>query len=188
MKVAVITISDRASRGEYADLSGPEIEKDLRARFPDAEVSRAVVPDEPPAILSALESSTGADFILTTGGTGISPRDITPEVTMEFCDRELPRNRRGAARGITGGNKRRGDAFPRICRHARHDGGGELPRLAESSAAVHEGDRTGHGARGAHDPRRGALGGARAAHFFVRIVITIFRRSWTHGRHDSRLV
>ncbi|MGA2477958.1 MAG: MogA/MoaB family molybdenum cofactor biosynthesis protein [Spirochaetia bacterium] len=90
MKVAVITISDRASRGEYADLSGPEIEKDLRARFPDAEISRAVVPDEPPAILSALESSTGADFILTTGGTGISPRDITPEATMKFCDRELP--------------------------------------------------------------------------------------------------
>ena len=90
MKVAVITISDRASRGEYDDLSGPVIEKDLRARFLDVEVTRAVVPDEPPAILSALESFVGVDFILTTGGTGISPRDVTPEVTMKFCDRELP--------------------------------------------------------------------------------------------------
>jgi molybdopterin adenylyltransferase len=90
MKVAVITISDRASRGEYDDLSGPVIEKDLRARFADVEVTRTVVPDEPPAILSALESFPGMDFILTTGGTGISPRDVTPEVTMKFCDRELP--------------------------------------------------------------------------------------------------
>jgi molybdopterin adenylyltransferase len=90
VKVAVITISDRASRGEYDDLSGPVIEKDLRARFLDVEVTRAVVPDEPPAILSALGSFTGVDFILTTGGTGISPRDVTPEVTMKFCDRELP--------------------------------------------------------------------------------------------------
>ena len=90
MRVAVITVSDRASRGEYADLSGPEIEKEVRARFPDAEVTRKVVPDEPPDILAALESFAGADFILTTGGTGISPRDITPEATMRFCQKELP--------------------------------------------------------------------------------------------------
>jgi molybdopterin adenylyltransferase len=90
VRVAVITVSDRASRGEYADLSGPEIEKEIRARFPDVDVTRAVVPDEPPDILAALESFTGADFILTTGGTGISPRDVTPEATMRFCQKELP--------------------------------------------------------------------------------------------------
>ena len=90
MRVAVITVSDRASRGEYADLSGPEIEKEVRARFPDAEVTRKVVADEPPDILGALESFAGADFILTTGGTGISPRDVTPEATMRFCQKELP--------------------------------------------------------------------------------------------------
>ena len=90
MKVAVITISDRASRGDYADASGPEIEKDVRSRFADAEVTRRVVPDEQPRILAALEDCAGADFILTTGGTGISPRDVTPEATRRFLDRELP--------------------------------------------------------------------------------------------------
>jgi len=90
VKVAVVTISDRASRGEYEDLSGPEIERLVLARFPDAEVSRRVVPDDPGAILAALEAGSAADVILTTGGTGLSPRDITPEVTKGFCDREAP--------------------------------------------------------------------------------------------------
>jgi molybdopterin adenylyltransferase len=90
VKVAVVTISDRASRGEYEDLSGPEIERLVLARYPDAEVSRRVVPDEPKEILAALETGSAADVILTTGGTGLSPRDITPEVTRGFCDREAP--------------------------------------------------------------------------------------------------
>ena len=90
MRVAVITISDRASRGEYADLSGPEIEREVLARYPDASVSRRVVPDEPDGILAALEASADSDFILTTGGTGLSPRDVTPETTRQFCDREIP--------------------------------------------------------------------------------------------------
>ena len=90
MRVAVVTISDRASRGDYADLSGPEIERQVLARFPDADVTRSVVPDEPDAILAALEAGAGADVILTTGGTGLSPRDVTPEATRRFCDREAP--------------------------------------------------------------------------------------------------
>jgi molybdopterin adenylyltransferase len=90
VRVAVITISDRAARGEYADLSGPEIEREVRALYPAAEVSRAVVPDEPDQILAALEAALPADFILTSGGTGISPRDVTPEVTRRFCDKEIP--------------------------------------------------------------------------------------------------
>jgi molybdopterin adenylyltransferase len=90
MKVAVITISDRASRGEYEDLSGPEIEKEVLARYPSAEVSRSVVPDEADAILAELRARAGVDFILTTGGTGLSPRDVTPEVTMRFCEKEIP--------------------------------------------------------------------------------------------------
>jgi molybdopterin adenylyltransferase len=90
LKVAVITISDRASRGEYEDISGPEIEKEVKLRYADAEVTRRVVPDEPDDILAALQAASGADFILTTGGTGISPRDVTPEATLRFIDRELP--------------------------------------------------------------------------------------------------
>jgi molybdopterin adenylyltransferase len=90
VKVLVITISDRASRGEYEDLSGPEIEKEVRRRFSDASVDRRIVPDDGKQILAALEESTGADFILTTGGTGISARDVTPEATRRFIEKELP--------------------------------------------------------------------------------------------------
>jgi molybdenum cofactor synthesis domain-containing protein len=90
LKVTVITISDRASRGEYEDLSGPEIEEEVRRRFTDASVFRRIVSDEPQEILAALREAEGADFILTTGGTGISPRDVTPEATRLFIERELP--------------------------------------------------------------------------------------------------
>jgi molybdenum cofactor synthesis domain-containing protein len=90
LKVAVISISDRASRGEYADVSGPEAEAGVLALYPDAAISRALVPDDAAAIRGALVAHDGVDFILTTGGTGLSPRDITPEVTMAFCDRPIP--------------------------------------------------------------------------------------------------
>jgi molybdopterin adenylyltransferase len=88
--VAVITVSDRASEGRYEDLSGPATERALLERFPAATVTRSIVPDEPARIAAALEECLGADFILTTGGTGISPRDVTPEVTRRFCEKELP--------------------------------------------------------------------------------------------------
>lgn len=90
MTVAVITISDRASRGQYEDLSGPEIEREVRALHPSAVVTRSVVADDAEAILGALQAHAAADFILTTGGTGLSPRDVTPEVTRQFCEKEVP--------------------------------------------------------------------------------------------------
>lgn len=90
MKVTVITISDRAARGEYEDLSGPEIVALLKEALPAAEIRREVVPDEAEAITAAFRLHQSADFILTTGGTGISPRDVTPEVTRRYCERELP--------------------------------------------------------------------------------------------------
>ncbi|TFG60324.1 MAG: MogA/MoaB family molybdenum cofactor biosynthesis protein [Spirochaetales bacterium] len=90
MKVKVITISDRASRGVYADESGPEIARIIREAYPDAEISITVVPDERTRILAAFEDSADAGFIITTGGTGIGPRDITPEATREWCRMELP--------------------------------------------------------------------------------------------------
>ncbi len=90
MRVAVITISDRASRGEYEDLSGPEIEAIVKSFYPEAVITREIVPDERRAILASLEQHLGVDYILTTGGTGIGPRDITPEVCAAFCERALP--------------------------------------------------------------------------------------------------
>ena len=90
MKAAVITISDRASRGIYEDLSGPEIESILNKIIPSCKTERVIVQDEEKDILKALKSFEGYDFILTTGGTGIGPRDVTPEITEKYCDRELP--------------------------------------------------------------------------------------------------
>ena len=90
MTVTVLTISDRASRGVYEDRSGPEIEAVLRARLPAAVLRREIVPDEEPAIREAFGRHADADFILTTGGTGIGPRDVTPEATAAWCDRVLP--------------------------------------------------------------------------------------------------
>ncbi|UCF98165.1 MAG: MogA/MoaB family molybdenum cofactor biosynthesis protein [Spirochaetaceae bacterium] len=88
--MSVITISDRASRGEYEDRSGPEIVSILCQAFPAAEVRTEVVPDEAEAIVAAFKRNRHSDFILTTGGTGISARDVTPETTRGYCDRELP--------------------------------------------------------------------------------------------------
>lgn len=88
--VAVITLSDKASRGEREDLSGTSIGealKDIGAviRYYD------VVPDEKSLIKDKLlEYSDKVDLILTTGGTGLSPRDVTPEATLEVIDREIP--------------------------------------------------------------------------------------------------
>lgn len=90
MTVAVLTVSDRASRGEYEDRSGPEIVRVLRERLPDARFLARIVPDESAAIREALDSFAGADWILTTGGTGPAPRDLTPEATAAWMDREAP--------------------------------------------------------------------------------------------------
>ena len=89
MTVTVLTISDRASRGIYEDRSGPEIEAVLRARLPGIEIRREIVADEKAEIEAAFGRHAQVDFILTTGGTGIGPRDVTPEVTASWCDREL---------------------------------------------------------------------------------------------------
>ena len=90
MKIAVVTVSDRASKGVYADRSGPAIEATLRELLPTIEIELDLVPDEKTEILAALARHPDADWILTTGGTGPSPRDVTPEATREFCDRAMP--------------------------------------------------------------------------------------------------
>ena len=90
LKVAVITVSDRAYKGDYADLSGPRIRDILRQRLPGIDIVQAVVADEKEAIASVLKQNLDKDYILTTGGTGLSSRDITPEVCAQICDRDLP--------------------------------------------------------------------------------------------------
>ncbi len=94
MKVARLTLSDRATRGEYADRSGPEIERVLaELGFAGLEWIRLVLPDEQREIEAALVrlcDEEGCDLVLTTGGTGPAPRDVTPEATRTVIERELP--------------------------------------------------------------------------------------------------
>jgi molybdopterin adenylyltransferase len=85
----VLTVSDRVSRGEAEDGSGALLEELLRGEGFDVE--RRVVPDERDHIAAALrELASGARLVLTTGGTGVAPRDVTPEATREVLDREAP--------------------------------------------------------------------------------------------------
>ena len=85
----MLTVSDRVSRGEAADGSGDLLEQLLRGEGFDVE--RRVVPDEREQIAVALrELAGGARLVLTTGGTGVAPRDVTPEATLEVLDREAP--------------------------------------------------------------------------------------------------
>jgi len=87
MTAAVLTISDSSARGDRADLSGPAVAAALEARGFHV-VSRQVIPDERPRIESALvESSEKARLVVTTGGTGLAERDVTPEATRAVCDR-----------------------------------------------------------------------------------------------------
>lgn len=91
-RVVIITVSDRSARGERQDTSGPEIASIVSdAGF--SVVEKLVIPDEKSLIRKELISwSEGekADLILTTGGTGVSPRDVTPEATLEVIEKQLP--------------------------------------------------------------------------------------------------
>lgn len=93
MKIGRLTISDRASAGIYEDRSGPEIEKFLGEFFAGAKFETAIVADEINLISAALKKfadEIDCDLIVTTGGTGISKRDVTPEATKMILEKELP--------------------------------------------------------------------------------------------------
>lgn len=91
IKVAIITISDRASRGEYEDRSGLQIQKILdHSEIDFKKIIREIVPDEAKEIKRSINNNLDKDFIITTGGTGLSARDITPEVTQSICDKPIP--------------------------------------------------------------------------------------------------
>ncbi|HUU02676.1 MAG TPA: molybdenum cofactor synthesis domain-containing protein [Myxococcota bacterium] len=95
-RFSVITLSDRAQRGEYEDLSGPRAQLALKnfavAQGFRAEFGTTILPDDASALRSELEAARegGCDIMVTTGGTGIGPRDITPEVVGDFCDKHIP--------------------------------------------------------------------------------------------------
>lgn len=94
IKVGVLTVSDRSARGERPDLSGPALVQAVRERWTDAAVvSVGIVPDEPAQIAAWLirgADELTLDLILTTGGTGFAPRDVTPEATRTVIAREAP--------------------------------------------------------------------------------------------------
>ncbi|HWB61594.1 MAG TPA: molybdopterin adenylyltransferase [Chthoniobacteraceae bacterium] len=94
MKIARITLSDRASAGVYEDASGPEIERVVQEIFDEPlEWSRALLPDDHAKIEERLLHFADVErcpLIITTGGTGPGPRDVTPEATQAVLEKELP--------------------------------------------------------------------------------------------------
>lgn len=91
MRVGVLTVSDRVSRGEMEDLGAPAIQSVLGG--PEFEITHTeVVPDEEDLIVGILEAwaKDGLDVILTTGGTGLGPRDVTPDATERVAGRMVP--------------------------------------------------------------------------------------------------
>jgi molybdopterin adenylyltransferase len=90
VRAAVLTVSDAGARGERADHSGDLIVERL-AGMPARVVSRALVPDDPPAIREAVLAATAAaDLLVSTGGTGLGPRDVTPQAVAPLLDYEVP--------------------------------------------------------------------------------------------------
>lgn len=94
MKVARVTLSDRASSGVYADRSGPEIERVWRALGGvEADWIPVLIPDDFETIVLTLRrlcDEEACDLVMTTGGTGPAARDVTPEATRAVIERELP--------------------------------------------------------------------------------------------------
>ncbi|MFQ5427353.1 MAG: molybdenum cofactor biosynthesis protein B [Thermodesulfobacteriota bacterium] len=92
IRAAILTISDKGSRGERDDKSGGEIAA-MIADLPVEIAARDIVPDEVPVISAKLidyVDNMAMDLVITTGGTGVTPRDVTPEATRAVLERELP--------------------------------------------------------------------------------------------------
>ena len=91
ISAVIVTVSDRGARGEREDASGP-ILRELLTRMGAQVTAQHVVPDERDKIAALLTRlcDDGADLVMTTGGTGPAPRDVTPEATRDVIEREMP--------------------------------------------------------------------------------------------------
>lgn len=93
IRTGILTVSDRGYRGEYRDLSGPVIRELVTERLGAGVELEAIVPDEESVIAGTLMTwadEVELDLVLTTGGTGFAPRDVTPEATRGVLEREAP--------------------------------------------------------------------------------------------------
>lgn len=94
LTIRIITLSDSASKGIYEDKSGPKIKERLLEYFSEikTDITIDIIPDEKDQLRELLLKYTdeNTDVIFTTGGTGVGPRDITPEVVTEFADKLIP--------------------------------------------------------------------------------------------------
>lgn len=93
MRIGILTISDRASRGEYEDLSGPALRELVQKQFGEDVDLTHIVPDDFAEIKRALLKwcdDAKLDLVLTTGGTGFAPRDVTPEATSAVVEKAAP--------------------------------------------------------------------------------------------------
>ncbi|MHC4236694.1 MAG: molybdopterin adenylyltransferase [Planctomycetota bacterium] len=92
IKTAILTISDSCSEGKQKDLSGPAIEEILKENNYEV-CTKRIIPDETDRIsaeLIDLSDEVKVDLVLTTGGTGLGPRDVTPEATVSVCEKIVP--------------------------------------------------------------------------------------------------
>lgn len=90
MRITVINVSDKVFQGAVDDVFSKEAIQILKQQFQEFEVHRVLVPANKDAFLNALEHNKLSDFIITIGCTGLSEKDIVPEITKDFCEKDLP--------------------------------------------------------------------------------------------------